>query len=301
MPQDARYFAEQAEAAAWSRVLAGVQYPSDARAGLELGRAVGARVVAYAQQDRFDESNDVPVPTGPGKWIGSRPNIPKAGTWKTWLVAWDGKPAVGPPPAFDSAMVAHELAEMKAFQPTGQPNSHFWPEDPAGRPAPNSAPVATDQIAYHYARLNHLNWVPQLHQKLFEYRWDNNPPRAARALALLGIAQHDTIVACWGTRYLYWYARPVQLDPTITPTFATPNQPAYPSGHSCIEGATSRMLGYLFPREASQFESRAEELAESRWWARIHYTWDNDDGLRLGRGVAKKVIEWARTDGSPPP
>jgi len=112
------------------------------------------------------------------------------------------------------------------------------------------------------------------------------------------MAHYDTVVACWGTRYIYWYARPVHLDPTITPTFTTPNQPAYPSGHSCIEGATSRVLAYLFPREAAVFESCAEELAKSRWWSKIHYTWDNNDGLKLGRGVADKVIAWARADGA---
>jgi len=77
---------------------------------------------------------------------------------------------------------------MKAFKPTGQPNAIFWPADPAGRPAPGAVPIATDQIAFHYAKLNHLLWVPQLNQMLFEYRWDANPPRAARALALVSIA-----------------------------------------------------------------------------------------------------------------
>jgi len=120
---------------------------------------------------------------------------------------------------------------MKAFKPTGQPNAIFWPADPAGRPAPGAVPIATDQIAFHYAKLNHFLWVPQLNQMLFEYRWDANPPRAARALALVSIAHYDTLVACWGTRYVYWYARPVHLDPEIMPTFTKQHQPEYASGH----------------------------------------------------------------------
>ena len=36
----------------------------------------------------------------------------------------------------------------------------------------------------------------------------------------------------------------------------------------------------------------------SRWWARIHWTWDNENGLRLGRSVGDKVIEWAKADGA---
>jgi membrane-associated phospholipid phosphatase len=299
IPQDAQLFTAKAEEAARSRVVAGVQYPSDAKAGLDLGRAVAAKVIERAKADGFDQTANVPIPTGPGKWVSSTPpNVPKAGSWKAWLVPWDGKPDVGPPPAFDSPEVAKELADMKAFKRTDVPNALFWPEDPAGRPAPGSAPVATDQIAYHYAKLNHLLWTPQLTAKLFEYRWDQNAPRAARAYALVSIANYDTVIHCWGTRYIYWYARPVNLDPTIQTTFLTPSQPAYPSGHSCIEGATSRVLEYLFPRDAAVFRARAEELAKSRWWAKIHYAWDNNDGLRLGRAVSDKIIEWGRADGS---
>jgi hypothetical protein len=36
----------------------------------------------------------------------------------------------------------------------------------------------------------------------------------------------------------------------------------------------------------------------SRWWARIHWHWDNEQGLKLGRDVADKVVEWAKADGA---
>lgn len=48
-PADAERLAAAAHEAAWSRVVAGAVYPSDARAGLELGRAVAARVIARAR------------------------------------------------------------------------------------------------------------------------------------------------------------------------------------------------------------------------------------------------------------
>jgi PAP2 superfamily len=298
MTDDAQLFAAKADEAARSRLLVGTEFPSDVKAGLELGRKVGERVIARARADGFDVPWTGTVPTEPGKWTGTNPNFPRAGSWKTWIAPWDGKSSLPEPPAWNSPEMTKAVAEMKAFKPTGQPNAIFWPEDPAGRPAPDQGPKATEQIAYHYAKLNHLLWVPQLSQKVFEYRWDQNAPRAARAYALTSIASFDTTVACWGTRYLYWYPRPFQIDPSITPTFTTPNQPAYPSGHSCIEGATSRVLEYLFPRDAPAIRSRAEELAMSRWWARIHWHWDNQNGLALGRRVGDAVIEWAKADGS---
>ncbi len=39
----------------------------------------------------------------------------------------------------------------------------------------------------------------------------------------------------------------------------------------------------------------------SRWWDRIHWTWDNDNGLRLGRGERDKVIERMKADGTQKP
>jgi hypothetical protein len=298
MPDDVQLFAAKAEEAARSRLSAGTEFPSDVKAGLALGRAVGERVVARARRDGFDASWTGTVPTEPGKWSGSNPNFPQAGTWKTWIAAWNGKSSVSDPPPWNGPEMAAAVAEMKAFKPTGQPNGIFWPDDPGGRPAPEQGAKATEQIAYHYAKLNHLLWAPQLSQKVLEYRWDQNPPRAARAYALTSIASFDTVVACWGIRYVYWYPRPFQIDPAITPTFTTPNQPAYPSGHSCIEGATSRVLEHLFPRDAPAIRSRAEELAMSRWWARIHWHWDNQNGLALGRRVGDAVVEWAKGDGS---
>ena len=48
LPNDAQLFAALADEAAMSRLLAGVQYRSDVTAGLELGRAVAARVIEWA-------------------------------------------------------------------------------------------------------------------------------------------------------------------------------------------------------------------------------------------------------------
>jgi hypothetical protein len=41
----------------------------------------------------------------------------------------------------------------------------------------------------------------------------------------------------------------------------------------------------------------ADEAAESRIWARIHFRSDVVAALELGRKVAQKVIERARSDG----
>src|SRR6266852_8241975 len=51
---DAESFTSMADEAARSRLLAGIQYPSDTTAGLELGRKVANLVIERARHDGFE-------------------------------------------------------------------------------------------------------------------------------------------------------------------------------------------------------------------------------------------------------
>jgi hypothetical protein len=73
LPKDAQSLQAMAEEAAHSRVQAGVQYPSDVSAGLELGRKVAEQVIAKAKADGSDAVWTGSVPTGPCKWTAPSP------------------------------------------------------------------------------------------------------------------------------------------------------------------------------------------------------------------------------------
>jgi membrane-associated phospholipid phosphatase len=304
-PDAAGALAEQAAAAGRSRLVAGVQYPSDVAAGLDLGRAVGERVVAWARVDGSDVAWAGTVPEGPGLWRGSNPVEPLAGTWRTWALGAGDELRPPPPPAPDSAQRAAELEEVRgyarAIRDAGVPlaGTH-WLEDPAGRPAPSpgAPPVGVQQLVYYYAPLVHLLWLPQLNRKLAEYRLDANPPRAARAYALVAVVGHDAAVACWEGKYHYWTARPVHFDPAITTLLPSYPHPDYPSGHAAVDAATGEVLAALFPRDAAFFRARSAENAASRFWAGIHFPSACEAGLTLGRAVGQRVAERARGDGA---
>ena len=296
--------AEQAAAAGRSRLLAGVAYPSDVAAGLDLGRAVGERVVAWARGDGSDAVWTGTVPEGPGLWRGPNPVEPLAGTWRTWVLPSGDALRPPPPPAPDSAERAAEVEELRGhardLRDTPQPpgGGPYWLEHPAGRPAPGATPVGVQQLFYYYAPLVHLLWLPQLNRKLAEERLDANPPRAARAYAAVAVAGHDAAVACWDCKYHYWTARPIHFDPGLTPLVTTPSHPDYPSAHSTVDAATGEVLGTLFPRDAAFFRSRADEDAATRSWAGIHFRSACEAGLTLGRGVAERVAARLRGDGA---
>ena len=204
------------------------------------------------------------------------------------------------PPEPDSPERAAEIAEVKDYERDNAPFTElwFWPQDPAGRQAPDSAPFSSNQAVFYYVPVLHFLWELELAQKVFEYRWDTNPPRAARAYALVGMAYYDSTVACWEAKYYYWTARPNMFDEEITTVIPTYPIPDYPSGHSTGLAATAQVLRYLFPRDEQFFQSRAEENAASRVWAGIHFRSATEAGLTLGREVGDAVIAWAEEGGS---
>jgi membrane-associated phospholipid phosphatase len=280
-PNDARHFAEKAEEAAKSRLLAGVQYPSDVAAGMELGRAVAALVIERAKTDGSDARWDGAMPSGPGHWSGTNPILPTLGTWKTWVLASGSELRPGPPPAYNSPQMASEMAELRNFQRTPKTigDAFFWEYAVGGLKG------------FWY-------WNEELSKKLLEYRLDTNPIRVSRAYALQSIAIYDASVACWDAKYAYWQIRPFQLDSNWRPLFPTPNHPSYPAAHGCFSAAAAAAIAYLFPRDAQTMNTLADQAAESRIWAGIHYRSDVIAGLALGRAVAQRVIDVARNDAS---
>jgi hypothetical protein len=279
-PKEAQRLDQMAEEASRSRVSAGAVFPSDARAGLDLGRAVAARVLAYAKIDEAKWSGTVPV--GPGLWKGTEPGGINEVRWKTFALTASSQFRPGPPPAPDSAERAAELAELKSFKRTPLTNGKalYWQFNQYGGPG----------ILY---RLG-----DEVGRRLAESGLDRNPPRAARAYALVHVAHYDAYVASQDAKFHYWTARPNQFDPTLTTVVPTPNFPSYPSNAATVGMAAAHVLGQLFPREASRYTSWADEYGESRIWAGIHFRSDVQAGWELGRRVGMAVSERARRDGA---
>ena len=280
-PERADAFRQMAEEAANSRLTAGINYRSDVTEGLALGRKVAAVVIARGKADGTDAKWTGEVPNGKGLWSGTNPVLPLAGTWKPWVLASQSEFRPGPPLAYDSPEKAAELAELKNFPRTPLTNNEasFWEAAVGGLRA-------------------HQYWNEQLSKKTLEYRLDDNPPRAARAFVLPFVTLYDAGIACWEAKYTYWAIRPFQLDPDVKPVFTTPNHPSYPAAHACASISVTRVLGYLFPRDADAFAALGGRAAESRIWAGIHYRSDIVAGGQLAMAVADKVIVRARQDGA---
>src|SRR5215510_8014097 len=162
-PSEAQTLERAAQECSESRLNAGVQFQSDVSAGQELGRKVAELVIARGRTDGSDAVFNGTIPTGPGFWRGTNPIEPLAGTWRTWVISSGSEFRPPPPPAFDSAQKAQELAEVKNFP----------------RPIPaGGAAFNTTRAAYFWQGPAAKPWHDILMVELFECQLDRNPPRA---------------------------------------------------------------------------------------------------------------------------
>jgi membrane-associated phospholipid phosphatase len=104
------------------------------------------------------------------------------------------------------------------------------------------------------------------------------PPRASRHLAMVHVAVYDAVNAITGTH------RPFRVHAAALEK-ASPEAAAAAAAH--------RVLVDLYPAQKDGFD-RALERALTELPAGA----DRDEGVRLGRRVAERVLTWRRTDGA---
>jgi membrane-associated phospholipid phosphatase len=278
LPAEGDTFLALADEAGKSRVLAGVQFPSDDEAGAELGRRVARAVLEKASQDGSSLPPSGVRLTGPCNWIGTNPGNFGAQNWHPILLSSPDQFRPPTPPACTSAQMQQEVADVRNFPRTFTTNykAFYW-----------QSPEGLNTWTYRYAD----KWM-------FEDGTNLNPPRAARVYALIAASLFDAFIASQDGKFTYWYLRPHQLDTAIVPLFPVPNFPSYPSNHSTFSATRSEILAYLFPTRADFIRAVGKEAGDSRIWAGIHYQIDNVAGVNLGRSIAAVFVARAQQDGS---
>ena len=269
------------------------------REGLALGYRIGQQAVARGEADGAARGwNGVRLQWygegrryGPGTWAPTTPYFyyppdePFAPGWKTWVIE-DPAQLRPTPPAFGSPRFLKDLRELVALQKNLTPEQRriakFW-VDGSGSETP---PGHWNRIAQDLVRKHRLD----------EYE-------TTRLFAKLNMALADTFITVWHTKYYYWTARPITMAKVVlgvdmTPAILTPPFPSYVSGHAAFSGAAARIIGSVFPQEEAAVDAMAEEASLSRMYGGIHYRFDNEDGLQLGRTVANVVLaRLRRNDG----
>jgi hypothetical protein len=145
--------------------------------------------------------------------------------------------------------------------------------------------------------------------------------KTARLFALLNMALADSYVAGWDAKFFYDRWRPITAihagdtdnnpttvpDATWEPLMTTPPVQDYPSTHSVLGDAAAEVLARVLRRDFLRFESTstsfdgtrtwssfteaANENAESRIMAGIHFRFATSAGQFMGRQIGRYIEE----------
>jgi hypothetical protein len=285
---------EQRQAA----LLSGKATASDIAAGLALGQSIASVFIARAAADgmraaagspaQWQALADAATARGEIPWKSLEtpprpPMLPLFGKVRAWMMSPDDILAErpGPPPSTSSAQMAAELAEVRQAADSLTRDQlaivHKWADG-----------VSTPTPAGHWNAIA----VPYISNAKF------SEVRAARALALLNMAMHDSAVGCWDTKFAYFNPRPSQLDSGIKTVIGLPNFPSFESGHSTFSAAAAAVLSYLFAPASADFAAQRDEAAISRLYGAIHYRSDIEVGKDHGQRIAGYTVSFAQNDGA---
>lgn len=302
-PGEVEYLTAKAEEHKNSRLWAGANVQSDLVAGELIGSQVALQVFEKHMKDNKDKmggANNQPnfpnlrtdavargIPESQ-QWhsleIPARPPmLPFFGNVKTWNFDEATKIAIRPaaPPAIGSPKFEENMSELRDLAKNRTREqfriASYW-ADGVGTYTPPG------------------HWNRKAAELIYEKQL--NEIRSARAMALVNTAIQDAGISCWNTKYYYLLPRPTEVDRSITTSTGIPNFPAYTSGHSTFSAAAAEVLSYLFPDRASELQAMAKEASESRIYGCIHYRFDCETGLEVGKKVGEYAVQRGQTDGS---
>ena len=255
--------------------------PQGQRAGFRAAeldaRAIGGKVIARAQSDRFGAPWNGEVPVGPGKWSSLSnppvaPFLPLGGEVLPFFMSAGSQFRPSPPPAFGTPAFNEAVGEVRRISDTRtalqDSLAKFW-----------ALPTGGLIVGYWNTTAIELITTARLGERA-----------AAHVLALMNTAGQDALIACHDTKYAYWLVRPSGADLGIRTSVGVPNHPSYPSNHSCISGTSANVLGAMFPAARERLQQKAYEAGMSRVYGGLHYRFDSDAGLEIARRVAELAI-----------
>ncbi len=281
-----------------SLITSGAATRSDVTAGEALGRQIAEVFITRGRGDNAGKAVGTPtdwsnfVTTTQAKsqipWFSLEaparpPMLPLFGKVKGFL--YDSATIVslrpGPPPSTSSDEMKQET--LDAYNTIKNPSRdqmrivQFWADGVGTYTPPGhwNAIAAEDFITKNFS----------------EVRW-------ARNMALLNMAEMDAAVSCWDIKYFYFNPRPTQMDPRIKTLTGVPNFPSYVSGHSMFSFAAATILGHIVPEKADAYNAMAQEAANSRVYAGIHYVIDCTVGKTVAQNIGNIAIQRAKIDGA---
>jgi hypothetical protein len=281
-------------------------------AGVAVGEAAALAVLATRTGDGSDDNTPYTPDTAPGRYRPTPPDFtpafrPGLGQADTFAIKSGAQFRVDPPPALHSARYTRDYNEVKQV---GELHSSNRPPD---RAAVARFYAVNDAVQIYFPAAR------QVSQAQGRTLAEN-----ARIFALLGMAIFDAVVACFDSKYVYDFWRPVtaihladhdgktKADADWASFVSTPPFPSYPSGHAAFGAAARRVLertlgadGHaitlaspLVPDVVLRYTSWkqiTDDVDDARIYGGVHYRFDQEEAARQGRRVGSYVLRhWLR-------
>ena len=273
-----------------TRLWSGANLKSDIIAGGQLGEQIAKQAIDYASNDNFNGANDkeqnwkLNAKKIKGAWISQEepeeaPLLPLLGMVKTWFDKNEvfDNPTQSPPPDLESKEFKKDIDSVRMISDARTPEqkriAEFWADG-----------VGTFTPSGHWNKIAEGLIRNQSFTEL----------KTAKILQQLNRAEEDAAIACWATKYKYFFPRPTQVSKQIKNVVPVPNFPSYTSGHATFSAAAALVLGHYFPTKADSLKKMANEAGLSRVYGGIHYFCDNEGGKMCGEKIGKLAIDWGK-------
>ncbi len=290
--------------AAYAASLASIPDGAAKTAGIGVGEAVAAQILAMRATDGADAAIIAPYTPGsaPGDWIPTPPAFrpaldPGWGTVQPFFLRKGSQFRPGPPPALNSRTYARDFNEIKEI----------------GSAASSTRTQDETDLAHFWISTAPQNWNPAARQVAIAKGLTLS--QNARAFALLNLAGADAFIASWDAKFTYNQWRPVTgiraasgnpdtiADPGWTPLLITPPFPDYIAGHATYAGAAEEVLEHVFGRHPgvvmkltsatapgvietyARFDDIAEGVVDARVLGGIHWRTSCLRGRRVGQQI----------------
>jgi hypothetical protein len=294
--------------AAYTASLASIADGSKKTAGITIGAAVAAKMLAK----RADDGRFVPYSftagTGIGQW---RPELPAfvsdpfawVSNVKPFAIGRASRFRTAGPNALTSAKYAAELNEVKSL----------------GSATSTTRTAAQTELGRFYS----ASPLAMLNKSLRDIvaRKGLSITKAARLFAMTSVSGADALIGCWDDKDHYSFWRPITAirnadsdgnPATATqadwlPFLATPPYPDHPSGYNCFTGATTQAASKFFgtnkvrisltspitmtTRTYSRLNRIVNDTIDARIYLGIHFRTPDVQGAKLGRSVASYVAD----------
>ncbi|MFN4286652.1 MAG: vanadium-dependent haloperoxidase [Lacibacter sp.] len=254
----------------------------------------------------------------PGRWVPTPPTYASAiephwGKIRPMVLDSAAQFEIPRPPAFDSSNrnspFFKALLEVKnivdSLTEEQMHIAQFWDDNPFAMHVRGHVMFATKKFSPPGHWLNIVGIAAQTAGADFN--------TTVAAYAHTSIAFFDAFIRGWEEKYRSNYIRPETainryIDENWRPFIQTPPFPSYVSGHATNSAAAAEVMTHWFgdslrftdtslvpfgikPREIVSFRKAAEEAALSRLYGGIHFRFDNDEGLRVGRKIGELIVQ----------